>query len=434
MKIIVLGAGAIGVASAYYLARQGHEVTVLERHAGPALETSFANAGQISYGYSSPWAAPGVPLKAIKWMFAQHPPLTIRPDGTLFQLQWLYQMWRNCNAGRYAVNKERMVRLSSYSRACLESLRQEIGIQYEGRSRGTLQLFRSQRQLDSVGQDIEVLREAGIDYQLLGRKELHQAEPALARSEEKLAGGLRLPNDETGDCRLFTTRLAAEAQKLGVEFRYGVDIQRIALAGGRVAGVQCADRLLAADAYVMALGAWSTRLLKNVVKLPVYPLKGYSITVPVAREDYAPASTLLDETYKIAITRFDQRIRVGGMAEIVGFDKTLDDRRRRTLQMVLDDLFPDSYVKGDLSFWTGLRPKTPDSTPIVGATALPNLFLNTGHGTLGWTMACGSGQLLADIVSGRPTAIRSDDLSVRRYGSGSGTGLDATRYTGPVNI
>ena len=434
MKIIVLGAGAIGVASAYYLARQGHEVTVLERLPGPALETSFANAGQISYGYSSPWAAPGVPLKAVKWMFALHPPLTIRPDGTLFQLQWLFQMWRNCNPERYAANKERMVRLSSYSRACLESLRNEIGIQYEGRSQGTLQVFRNQKQLDSVGQDIEVLREAGIAYQLLSRQELHKAEPALAHSADKLAGGLRLPNDETGDCQLFTNRLAAEAVKLGVQFNYGVDIQRLELAEGKVAGVQCEGRFLTADAYVVALGAWSTQLLSKVAKLPVYPLKGYSITVPVADEQYAPVSTLLDESYKIAITRFDQRIRVGGMAEVVGFDKSLDDRRRRTLQMVLDDLFPGSYTPGDLSFWTGLRPKTPDSTPIVGSTGLPNLFLNTGHGTLGWTMACGSGQLLADIVSGRPTAIRSDDLSIHRYGSGSNWTSTSTRYTGPVNI
>jgi D-amino-acid dehydrogenase len=434
MKIIVLGAGAIGVASAYYLARQGHEVTVLERLPGPALETSFANAGQISYGYSSPWAAPGVPLKAVKWMFARHPPLTIRPDGTLFQLKWLYEMWRNCNAGRYAANKERMVRLSSYSRACLESLRNEIGIQYEGRSQGTLQVFRSQKQLDSVGQDIEVLRDAGIAYQLLSRQELHKAEPALARSAGKLAGGLRLPNDETGDCQLFTSRLAAEAAKLGVQFEYGIDIQRVDLAGGKVTGVQCQDRFFTGDAYVVAMGAWSTQLLKQVTKLPVYPLKGYSITVPVADERHAPVSTLLDESYKIAITRFDQRIRVGGMAEIVGFDKSLDDRRKRTLQMVLDDLFPGSYSKGDLSFWTGLRPKTPDSTPIVGATGVPNLFLNTGHGTLGWTMACGSGQLLADIVSGRPTAIRSDDLSIHRYGSGSNRAAKGMPYTGPVNI
>ncbi|MGB6103371.1 MAG: D-amino acid dehydrogenase [Pusillimonas sp.] len=417
MKIIVLGAGAVGVSSAYYLAKQGHEVTVIERLTGPALETSFANAGQVSYGYSSPWAAPGVPLKAIKWMFAKHPPLTIRPDGTLFQLQWIYQMWRNCTASRYAANKERMVRLSGYSRVCLDALRDEIGIQYEGRRQGTLQVFRKQQQLDAAGQDIEVLQDAGIRYELLGRNELEKAEPALARTKDKLVGGLRTPDDETGDCNLFTTQLAAEASKLGVTFRYGTVIKQVHVDGAGVSGIETDAGLMTADAYVVALGSWSTQLLKHIGKLPVYPLKGYSITVPVADENCAPVSTLLDESYKIAVTRFDQRIRVGGMAEIVGFDKTLDERRRKTLEMVLSDLFPGSYATTDVSFWTGLRPKTPDSTPVVGATRLPNLFLNTGHGTLGWTMACGSGQLIADIVSGKPTAIRSDDLSMHRYHS-----------------
>lgn len=415
MKIIVLGAGAVGISSAYYLARQGHEVTVIDRLAGPALETSFANAGQVSYGYSSPWAAPGVPLKAIKWMFAKHPPLTIRPDGSLFQLQWMYKMWRNCTASCYATNKERMLRLSSYSRVCLDALRDELGIQYEGRRQGTLQVFRTQQQLDAAGQDMKVLSDAGIYYELLGRDELEKAEPALARTKNKLMGGLRTPNDETGDCNLFTTQLAAEAVKLGVTFCYDTTIKAMHADGSGISGVETDAGLMTADAYVVALGSWSTPLLKHIGKLPVYPLKGYSITVPIADESCAPISTLLDESYKIAVTRFDQRIRVGGMAEIVGFDKRLDERRRKTLEMVLDDLFPGSRKAGDVGFWTGLRPKTPDSTPIVGATRLPNLFLNTGHGTLGWTMACGSGQLIADIVSGKPTAIRSEDLSVLRY-------------------
>ncbi|NYT80160.1 D-amino acid dehydrogenase [Alcaligenaceae bacterium] len=415
MKIIILGAGVVGVSSAYFLAKQGHDVTVLERLEGPALETSFANAGQISYGYSSPWAAPGVPLKAIRWMFAEHPPLTIRPDGSLFQLQWIYQMWRNCSAERYATNKERMVRLSNYSSDCLKSLRDEIGIQYEGRSNGTLQVFRTQKQMDAVDQDIRVLRDAGMSFELLTRSELSKAEPALARSQDKLVGGLRLPDDETGDCNLFTTRLAEEAVKLGVKFRYGVDVRRINVNASGVSGIQCDQEVLKADAYVVALGSWSTQMLRGALKVPVYPLKGYSITVPIADESCAPVSTLLDETYKIAVTRFDQRIRVGGMAEILGFDKTLNPKRRKTLEMVLNDLFPGSYAGSDVSFWTGLRPKTPDSTPIVGATPIPGLYLNTGHGTLGWTMACGSGRLIADIVSSKPTDIRSDDLSVHRY-------------------
>src|SRR5690606_21468017 len=237
-------------------------------------------------------------------------------------------------------------------------------------------------------------------------------------------GGLRPPNDEPGDCTLFPPQLAAEAVKLGVTFRYGTTIKALHADGSGITGVETDAGLMIADAYVVALGAWSTPLLKHIGKLPVYPLKGYSITVPIADESCAPVSTLLDESYKVAVTRFDQRIRVGGMAEIVGFDKRLDERRRKTLEMVLDDLFPGSRKTGDVGFWTGLRPKTPDSTPVVGATRLPNLFLNTGHGTLGWTMACGSGQLIADIVSGKPTAIRSDDLSIHRYQSGSSARQD----------
>ena len=415
MKVIVLGAGVIGVSSAYYLARQGHEVVVLEREPASALETSFGNAGQISYGYSSPWAAPGIPVKALKWMFAEHPPLSIRPDGSLFQLRWLFDMWRNCTVSRYATNKERMVRLSEYSRQCLQELSQSTGIQYEGRSLGTLQVFRTEKQLDDVARDIEVLKEAGVAYELLLQKELHQAEPALAQTEHKLVGGLRLPEDQTGDCHLFTTRLTDLAKEMGVEFRYGTDIGRLHAQRGAVTGVQCGDEMVTGDAYVVALGSYSTLLLKDVEPIPVYPLKGYSITVPIADETRAPVSTLLDETYKVAITRFAKRIRVGGMAEIVGYDKSLKVERRQTLEWILNDLFPGSGVPGDASFWTGLRPKTPDSTPIVGRTRIGNLYLNTGHGTLGWTMACGSAQLLADIVSGKSTAIRSDDLSLQRY-------------------
>jgi len=415
MKVLVLGAGVVGVASAYYLARAGHEVTVIEREAAPARATSFANAGQISYGYSSPWAAPGVPLKALKWMFAKHPPLSIRPDGTWFQLQWMLSMWRNCTTARYAINKERLVRLSEYSRYCLEQLRADTHIQYEGRRGGTLQVFRPQEQLDHIAADVEVLRSAGIRYELLSRQDLDRCEPGLAAGRDKLTGGLRLPDDETGDCNLFTTRLAALAETLGVRFRYGVPIEKIVMSGHDIHGIQCPDSLARADAYVVALGSYSTPLLSNILKIPVYPLKGYSITVPIVDETAAPVSTLLDETYKIAITRFDNRIRVGGMAEIAGYDTTLEARRRNTLEMVLNDLFPGSYDPNHVSFWTGLRPKTPDSTPIVGATPIRGLFLNTGHGTLGWTMACGSGHLLSDIVSGRRPAIQCDDLSIARY-------------------
>ncbi|MDT6994699.1 D-amino acid dehydrogenase [Burkholderia cenocepacia] len=415
MRVVILGSGVVGVASAYYLARAGHEVTVIDREAGPALETSFANAGQISPGYAAPWAAPGVPLKAVKWMFEKHAPLAIRLDGTRFQLQWMYQMLRNCTAERYAVNKGRMVRLAEYSRDCLQALRADTGIQYEGRTGGTLQLFRTQQQLDGAAKDIAVLQEANVPFELLSPAELKKAEPALAAVSHKLTGGLRLPGDETGDCQLFTTRLAALAESLGVKFRYNTPIDALAIAGGKIAGVQCGSETVRADAYVVALGSYSTSFISNLMKIPVYPLKGYSITAPIVNEAAAPVSTVLDETYKIAITRFDRRIRVGGMAEIVGFDKKLRAARRETLEMCVNDLFPGGGDTSKATFWTGLRPMTPDGTPIVGRTPVSNLFLNTGHGTLGWTMSCGSGQLLADLISGKMPAIQADDLSVHRY-------------------
>jgi len=418
MRVLILGSGVIGVTSAYYLAKAGHEVTVIDRQPGPALETSFANAGQISPGYASPWAAPGIPLKAMSWMLQRHAPLSITPDGTQFQLQWMWQMLRNCTAARYAVNKERMVRLAEYSRDCFKSLREQAGISYESRQRGTMQLFRTERQFASAEKDIKVLQDSGVPYQLLTREQLGEAEPALAAVKEKLVGALRLPNDETGDCALFTTRLAGMAEALGVKFRYNVAIDRLAVAGNAIGGVHCGGELMQADAYVVALGAYSTTLLKSIVDIPVYPLKGYSITVPIINAQAAPVSTILDETYKIAVTRFDDRIRVGGMAEISGFDLRLNPRRRATLEMVVGDLFPGAGDLAEASFWTGLRPMTPDGTPVVGRTGLRNLFLNTGHGTLGWTMSCGSAQLLADLMSARRPAIPHDDLGAGRYAGG----------------
>ncbi|RKP52104.1 D-amino acid dehydrogenase [Trinickia fusca] len=415
MRVIVLGSGVVGVTTAYYLAREGHEVTVIDREASPALETSFANAGQISPGYAAPWAAPGVPLKAVKWMFQKHAPLAIRLDGTAFQLRWMWQMLQNCTADRYAVNKGRMVRLAEYSRDCLQALRAETGIQYEGRTGGTLQVFRTQQQLDGAQKDIAVLKDANVPFELLGPDELSRAEPALAAVSGKLTGGLRLPGDETGDCQLFTTRLAALAETLGVKFRFHTQIDALEMAGDRIVGVRCANETLRADTYVVALGSYSTHLLSGIVKIPVYPLKGYSITAPIVNADAAPVSTVLDETYKIAITRFDDRIRVGGMAEIVGYDKKLRQARRETLELCVNDLFPGGGDTSRASFWTGLRPMTPDGTPVVGRTPVSNLYLNTGHGTLGWTMSCGSGQLLADLISGKRPAIQADDLSVHRY-------------------
>ncbi|MDC5575126.1 D-amino acid dehydrogenase [Acinetobacter baumannii] len=415
MRVIVLGSGVIGVASAYYLARQGAEVTVLDRQSGPAEETSFGNAGQISPGYSTPWAAPGIPFKAVKWMFQHHAPLAINLDGSMWQLQWMAQMLKNCNPQSYAVNKERMMRVAEYSRDCLRELRKDTGIHYENRAKGTLQLFRKEAQMEAVQRDISVLEECGVSYELLNGNELSRVEPALANAQDKLVGGLHLPNDETGDCYLFTNALAQIAKELGVNFQFNQNVEKLIVEGDEIKGVQVNGKVLTADRYVLAFGSYSRDFLKPLdLQLPVYPVKGYSLTIPIVDPAFAPQSTVLDETYKIAITRFDQRIRVGGMAELSGFNLGLNEDRRATLQMVTQDLFPGGDM-AQASFWTGLRPMTPDSTPIIGATRFKNLFLNTGHGTLGWTMACGSGKLISDIVLNHKTDISTDGLSIQRY-------------------
>ncbi|MFX7555854.1 D-amino acid dehydrogenase [Acinetobacter baumannii] len=415
MRVIVLGSGVIGVASAYYLARQGAEVTVLDRQSGPAEETSFGNAGQISPGYSTPWAAPGIPFKAVKWMFQHHAPLAINLDGSMWQLQWMAQMLKNCNPQSYAVNKERMMRVAEYSRDCLRELRKDTGIHYENRAKGTLQLFRKEAQMEAVQRDISVLEECGVSYELLNGNELGRVEPALANAQDKLVGGLHLPNDETGDCYLFTNALAQIAKELGVNFQFNQNVEKLIVEGDQIKGVQVSGKVLTADRYVLAFGSYSRDFLKPLdLQLPVYPVKGYSLTIPIVDPAFAPQSTVLDETYKIAITRFDQRIRVGGMAELSGFNLGLNEDRRATLQMVTQDLFPGGDME-QASFWTGLRPMTPDSTPIIGATRFKNLFLNTGHGTLGWTMACGSGKLISDIVLNHKTDISTDGLSIQRY-------------------
>ncbi len=417
MRVLVLGSGVIGTTSAWYLRQAGFDVTVVDRQPGPALETSFANAGQLSFGYTSPWAAPGVPLKAVKWLFEEHAPLAIRPGLDLNQYRWLAQMLRNCTQERYAINKARMVRMSEYSRDCLNELRAETGIEFEGRDLGTTQLFRTQQQLDASAQDIEVLAQYGVPYEVLDRAGIIAAEPALAAVADTLVGALRLPRDQTGDCQLFTRRLAQMASAAGVEFRFDQDIAGLETSGNHVTGVRIDGQLETADHYVVALGSYSPSLVAPLgMHLPVYPLKGYSLTLPITDPAMAPTSTILDESYKVAVTRFDDRIRVGGMAEVGGFDLSLSPRRRATLEKVVRDLYPHG---GDLTraeFWTGLRPATPDGTPVIGATPYRNLFLNTGHGTLGWTMACGSGRYLADLMSARQPQISTEGLDIFRYG------------------
>ncbi len=417
MDIVVLGGGVVGVTSAWYLAKAGHKVTLLERRDGVALETSHANAGQISPGYASPWAAPGIPLKAAKWLLQKHAPFTVRPTSDPFQLRWMLKMFANCTPAAYAVNKGRMVRLAEYSRDCMKQLRGELALDYEGRQLGTLQLFRSQAQLDASQRDIAVLEEYGVPYQSLNADGCEEVEPALARVRGKVVGGLRLPGDETGDCFRFTQALADEARELGVSFVFNCTIDEVEITKGRAVAVRAGEQRFQADAIVCALGSYGTGFLRPLgIELPVYPVKGYSLTLPMTDAEGAPRSTVLDETYKVAITRFDERIRVGGMAELSGFNLALNSRRHDTLAMVVRDLFPQGGNLEQASFWTGLRPMTPDGTPLVGPSPIPGLWLNTGHGTLGWTMAAGSGQLLSDLISGNTPDISDEGLTLARYG------------------
>ncbi len=416
MKVVILGAGVIGVTAAYYLAEAGHEVTVIDRRSGPALETSFANAGEVSPGYASPWAGPGIPAKAVRWLLMRHAPLILQPRIDFAMLRWVLAMLRNCTAARYALNKSRMVRLAEHSRDELIALRGRLGLDYDQRSQGTLQLFRTQKQLDASAGDIAVLKSYDVPYELLDRDGCVAAEPGLATSRDHFVGGLRLPNDETGDCYKFTTALAAHLAARGVDFRYDTRISALETAAGRIAGVRTDAGLVEGDAYLVALASYSPALLRPLgLRLPVYPVKGYSITVPVADPDRAPVSTLLDESYKVAITRLGDRIRVGGMAELSSFDHRLPPRRQATLLHCLHDLFPGAALPGETNYWSGLRPMTPDGPPIVGATAIPNLFLSTGHGTLGWTMACGSGHLIASLIGGTPPPVDPAGLGLDRY-------------------
>ena len=417
MHVIVLGGGVLGVASAWYLAKAGHEVTVIDRQDSVAQETSHANAGMISPGYSTPWAGPGVPLKAIGWMLQDLAPFMINvKELDPFTLSWMTKMLANCNTRSYQRNKGRMLRIAEYSRDCFVDLRKELNIDYDSRQQGTLQLFRKQKQIKDLQKDINVLQDLGIDHQPLDMDGCVEFEPALAQVRHKFVGGLRLPGDETGDCFKFTCALAKECEKLGVNFLMKTDIQQLNEHNGKIVSVQTSRGMLAADSFLVALGSYSVQTLNTVgIKIPVYPIKGYSLTLPIEDESKAPMSTIMDETYKIAVTRFEDRIRVGGTAEIASYNLELNKKRRASVDFVVQDMFPGATDINKAEFWTGLRPMTPDSTPILGGTKFNNLFLNTGHGTLGWTMSLGSAKFVADVISKRATEIDPEGLSMTRY-------------------
>ena len=402
MRVLILGSGIIGTTSAYYLAKQGHDVTVIDRQNSVALETSHANAGQLSYSFSSPWAAPGLPLSLIKWMFSKYPPLIVNPNLNSETVKFLYQMLKNCNSKSYEINKSRMVRVSNFSKKCLLELEKDEDIFYEQRKQGSLLLFKSAKQIENIKKDLSLLEKLNIQYELLDLNGCIQAEPGLHHVKSEFTSGLRFANDCTGNCYLFTNQLYKKCLEMGVKFEFNTQIEDIQIEKERISSIKTNRGEFDSDSYVVALGSYSSKILSKVgINIPVYPVKGYSITLPVLNNEDAPQSTIIDDTFKIGITRLGNNIRVAGTAHITGYNLELREKSLSLLKYGLNRLFPYATEEcDDMKFWAGLRPNTPDGPPIIGSTPYSNLYLNTGHGTLGWTMSLGSGKLLADIISG----------------------------------
>ena len=411
MKIIVLGAGVVGTTSAWYLSQAGHEVTVLDRQPGAGLETSFANGGQISASHAVPWANPGAPLKILRWLGKEDAPLLFRLHADWQQIRWGLQFLRECTPGRTRQNIRSLVTLGIYSRDQLRALRAETNIQYDHLERGILHFFTNHEEFEAGVKASQVMNQFGLKIDALSVKQCIELEPELAPVEPKLAGGTYSASDESGDAQLFTERLAALAQLRGVAFRYKTNVVDLARTTDRVTGVMVRDAQsvtteLKADAYVVALGSYSPLLLKPLgVHILVYPAKGYSVTFQIRPGRLAPSISLTDEAYQMVISRLGERLRIAGTAELNGYNTELNQARCENILRRALELFPDVGERNEATFWTGLRPATPNNIPYVGKTKYDNLFLNTGHGTLGWTLACGSGKLLSDIVDGRPSAV-----------------------------
>lgn len=407
MKVIVLGSGVIGTSTAWWLRQSGHEVTVVDRQAGAARETSFANGGQISVSYSTPWANPDAPRKYAKWMLRPDAPLLFKLRPDLHQWLWALKFARECLPSRLAPNVRAMVALSTYSRATLQDMRADLGIDYHHLSRGILQFYRDEADFEASQRAADVMRDAGVDRRVISADEVVQIEPALASSRALIVGGDYTSDDESGDVHAFTVALAARAAAAGVEFRFNTTVTRIEAEGGRAQAVEVIDdqgfyRRLPADAFVVAMGSYSPKLLRPLhIDCPVYPAKGYSATFRVLDPTRAPEVSLTDSAHKIVMSRFGDRLRVAGTAEFDGYSRALDPVRCESITRVARELFGDAIDTSDPSYWSGLRPSTPSNVPLVGRSRVSNLFLNTGHGTLGWTMGAGSGRALAMLISGQ---------------------------------
>ena len=417
MKVVVLGAGIIGTTSAYFLAKQGHEVTVIDRQDSVSMETSHANAGCLSYGFTSPWASPGLPFSVLKWVLTGRSPLIINPNMSVETVKFLYRMFKNCNSRSYEINKSRMLRVANYSQKALLEIETDFDLYYEQKKQGSLQLFWDSKEIEKAHKDIAILDKFNINSKLLSAEECVKIEPGLQYVKNKLAGGIQFMDDFTGNCYLFSTEVYKKCVEMGVNFEFNTEIKSLQISNDKIASVSTDSGEIKADCYSVSLGSYSTKILSKIgIEIPIYPVKGYSITLPVLSNEDAPQSTIMDEKNKIAITRLGDKIRVAGMAHLTDFDKNLRTKSLDSLMSGLDLLFPKSYESSkETNFWTGFRPSTPDGTPIIGPTPFNNLFLNTGHGTLGWTMSAGSGKLLANLVSGIDPEISTEGIDMSRY-------------------
>jgi D-amino-acid dehydrogenase len=405
VKIIVLGAGVVGVTSAWYLAAAGHEVTVVERRDAAGLETSFANGGQISAGHAEPWAKPSVVPKLLRWLGREDAPLLFRPRADRAQWEWGLRFLLECFPGRFQRHSRTLAGLAMHSRECLRALRAQLGIRYDQLERGIQQFATNERELEALTRHAEATQALGIRRQVKSAGECFALEPALRDSRDRVLGGVYNPSDESGDAHRFTAELARHAARRGVGFRFGSSVTAIEATGGQVSAIRLhAGETLAADAYVVSLGSYSPLLLAPLgIRIPVYPLKGYSITLPLGPKEAAaaPSVSLTDEAFKIVISRLGNRLRAAGTAELTGYDTTVNLARCAAIANRVRDLFPALSGVSAVDNWSGLRPATPNNVPVIGRTRLKNLFLNTGHGTLGWTLACGSASVLADLMSAR---------------------------------
>ncbi|CAB3766300.1 amino acid dehydrogenase [Burkholderia sp. MSh2] len=443
MHVIVLGAGVIGVTTAWHLREAGCDVTVIDREADVAQATSFGNAGVIAPGYVTPWAAPGMPGKILKYLFRPASPLIFRPTLDAAQWRWIARWLRECEFERFRVNKQRMQRIAYYSRACLHAFRDRHPFDY-GASRGYLQLLRGPFDVEMAQPALNVLRDAGIAFRELDAAGCAAVEPGLRWARQAPVGGIYLPDDEAGDCARFTRELRTLCEANGVTFRFRTEVQALDVAAGQVHGVRIVgnddedgdtlgrarpdpraasaegkqrDTRLVADAIVVALGVDSAALLRpHGIDVPLYPVKGYSATLAVVDDEKAPRAALMDESLKTAITRFGPTLRVAGTAELGNRHATLRRQALDTLMKVLDDWFPHAADRASARFWAGRRPMTPDGPPLLGASGIDGLWLNVGHGSTGWAMSMGSGKVLADLVTGRTPEIDLSGLTLARYG------------------